>query len=326
MSKSFKKVVLVTGGAGFIGSSFLRLFVINNPHWFFINLDALTYAGDLNKVESISNLENYLFVHGDICNRTLVEELFQLYHINYVINFAAESHVDNSILNSNLFINTNVVGTHTLIDVALKYWTLLDVIDSSRFIQVSTDEVYGSLQSNEPSSNESDLLRPNSPYSASKASAELICRSYFVTYNFPIIITRSSNNYGPFQNNEKLIPKIINHAMRNIEIPIYGNGNNIRDWIYVEDNCKAIMTVLLKGEIGDSYNIGGNTELSNNQIVEIILKELKKPLELKKYVKDRLGHDFRYSLNTRKTNDIGWNSTTSFINGIRITVEHYSNE
>lgn len=323
MSKSYHKTILVTGGAGFIGSAFLRLYVPKFPNWHFLNLDVLTYAGDLSKVISIENYENYDFIHGDICNRKIIEELFDRYAIDYVINFAAESHVDNSIDSAHQFLMTNIIGTHILLDVSKAYWSRNSLLEESRFIQISTDEVYGSLEFNDNSSVEEDRLLPNSPYSASKASAELVARSYFITFGLPVIVTRSSNNYGPFQNSEKLIPKIIRNALMNEKIPIYGNGSNIRDWIYVDDNCDAIFNVLMKGEIGETYNIGGGYEVSNNEIVELILNKLRKPISLKEYVVDRPGHDVRYSISNHKVRHLGWEISTTINSGINNTISHY---
>jgi dTDP-glucose 4,6-dehydratase len=324
--KNYEKRILVTGGAGFIGSAFLRLFVPKHPNWLFINLDLLTYAGNLSKLDSIVDYENYKYYKGDICDSELLKEMFAEFEFNAVINFAAESHVDNSIKDSTKFLLTNVIGTHTLIETARKYWTDNLMLIDSRFIQVSTDEVYGSLDFNDNPSIEDDNYLPNSPYSASKASAELICRSYFKTFGFPVIITRSSNNYGPFQNHEKLIPKIITNAINGIEVPIYGDGKNIRDWIYVDDNCNAILLIMLNGIIGESYNIGGQNELSNNYIVDFILKILNRPLTLKIYVNDRLGHDFRYALNIKKISLLGWTPEVNFTLGMKRTVDHYFNE
>lgn len=320
---SYDNVLLVTGGAGFIGSAFLRMFVPKFPRWFFINLDVLTYAGDLKNVESIKDHKNYLFIHGDICDRELIKSLFDQYSINIVVNFAAESHVDNSIINPSAFLETNIFGTYCLLDVAKSFWTKRDSMEVSKFIQISTDEVYGSLKNDDPSSKEIDNLLPNSPYSASKASAELICRSYFVTFGVPVIVTRSSNNYGPYQNSEKLIPKIILNAIEDKIIPIYGDGNNVRDWIYVEDNCNAIMKIIDQGRIGEIYNIGGENELTNNAIVQLILDKLSKSLTLKEYVKDRLGHDVRYSLENNKLKLLGWTCETSFHLGINRTIDYY---
>lgn len=322
--KQYDNILLVTGGAGFIGSAFLRMFVPKYSNWLFINLDALTYAGDLKKLVSVEDYENYKFFHGNICDRELVEKLFDNYQVNIVLNFAAESHVDNSIKDSNKFIKTNILGTHCLLDVALRYWSEISMKKKSIFIQISTDEVYGSLSMNDHPSNESDPLLPNSPYSSSKAAAELVCRSYFKTFELPVIITRSSNNYGPYQNSEKLIPKIIINALNNIKIPIYGDGYNVRDWIYVEDNCDAILEIILRGTIGEIYNIGGGNELTNNKIVDLILRKLDKSSELIVYVEDRLGHDFRYSLNYQKITRLGWKKKTAFDLGIETTIKHYT--
>lgn len=321
--KQYDKVFLVTGGAGFIGSAFLRMLVPKYPNWFFINLDALTYAGDLRKVESINNFKNYTFVHGNICDRELIDSLFHKFSINIVVNFAAESHVDNSISDPNSFLLTNIVGTHCLINVAKIFWTKRNTMRNSKFIQISTDEVYGSLNIGELSSTEIDNLLPNSPYSTTKAAAELICRSYFQTFGFPVVITRSSNNYGPFQNKEKLIPKIIFNAFNNLNIPVYGNGLNIRDWIHVDDNVDAIYNVLLNGRIGEIYNVGGENEITNIEIVNKILRILDKSPKLVEFVQDRLGHDFRYSLNIDKIKNLKWQPKVDMITGLATTVEHY---
>jgi dTDP-glucose 4,6-dehydratase len=323
--KNYEKRILVTGGAGFIGSAFLRLFVPNHPNWLFVNLDLLTYAGNLNKLDSIVDYENYKFYKGDMCDSDLLKEMFTEFDFNAIINFAAESHVDNSIKDSTDFLLTNVIGTHTLIETARKYWTDNLMLPDSRFIQVSTDEVYGSLDFNDNPSREDDNYLPNSPYSASKASAELICRSYFKTFGFPVIITRSSNNYGPFQNHEKLIPKIITNAIIGVEIPIYGDGKNIRDWIYVDDNCTAIFEVLMNGLIGEVYNIGGENELNNIGITKKILEvmNLNNYDDLVVHVEDRLGHDFRYSLDIDKIKKLGWKPRVKFDKGLRLTIEHY---
>jgi dTDP-glucose 4,6-dehydratase len=321
--KEYDKVVLVTGGAGFIGSCFLRMYVNTYSNWYFINLDALTYAGNLNNVELIQDSDNYVFVKGNICDSHLIESLFEKYPINTVLNFAAESHVDNSIVSPTEFLVTNIIGTQVLMEVAKKFWSERNSFDDSRFIQISTDEVYGSLKSDSLSSLESDILLPNSPYSASKASAELVCRSYFTTYNFPVIVTRSSNNFGPYQNKEKLIPKTITNALNGLTIPLYGDGNNIRDWIYVEDNCSAILHVILKGLVGEIYNIASHNEISNIRIVKMIINSLNQNLNIIKFVTDRLGHDFRYSLNTHKISNLGWRPRFDLSSGIDLTIAHY---
>jgi dTDP-glucose 4,6-dehydratase len=321
----YKNTILVTGGAGFIGSAFLRILVPKHPDWFFINLDALTYAGDLKKVEAISESPNYTFVHGNICDRRLVEKLFEEYPINWVVNFAAESHVDNSIKDSTAFIQTNIAGTHVLLDVAKLAWGLdgLTKPDNKyRFLQISTDEVYGSLGPNDKSWVEDDPLFPNSPYAASKAAAELICRSYFKTYQMPIIITRSSNNFGPYQNKEKFIPTIILAIINRRDIPIYGNGSNVRDWIYVEDNIAYLEAVLTQGKVGEYYNIGGNQEMSNLEIAKLV-NELIKPIKSQiKHVKDRLGHDYRYSINSEKVSKLKV-KVSELNDSLRTTIDYY---
>jgi dTDP-glucose 4,6-dehydratase len=322
----FENVILVTGGAGFIGSAFLRKFVRINHDWFFINLDKLTYAGNLNNVKELDGETNYTFILGDINDKLLVEKIFSNYKINLVINFAAESHVDNSINNPQSFIETNINGVYTLLEVARKFWANLDHSSSPNrrvFLQVSTDEVYGALTKNSYPSNEDDCMLPNSPYSASKAAAELIARSYRVTFDLPIIISRSSNNYGPYQNEEKLIPKLIKCGVSNTNYPIYGDGKNVRDWIHVEDNCLALELILRKGIVGETYNIGGNNELTNLDIVGIISKTLEESSSEINFVEDRLGHDFRYALNTGKINNLGWAPKVSFEEGIKSTIAFY---
>jgi dTDP-glucose 4,6-dehydratase len=322
----YENFVLVTGGAGFIGSAFLRILSAKHPDWFFINLDSLTYAGDLTNVESIANLPNYTFIHGNICDRIKVEKLFELYPINWIVNFAAESHVDNSINDSSEFIQTNVAGTHVLLDVAKKAWGLDGLVkpdDKYRFFQISTDEVYGSLGLDGKSWLENSPLLPNSPYAASKAAAELLCRSYFKTFQMPIVITRSSNNFGPFQNKEKFIPSIIHALINQKKIPIYGNGNNIRDWIYVEDNISYLEIVMISGRVGESYNIGGENELSNIKLALFVLErfgENKSELEM---VDDRLGHDFRYSVDQTKLKSLQSIELTPFAVAIDKTINYY---
>jgi dTDP-glucose 4,6-dehydratase len=322
----YKNTVLVTGGAGFIGSAFLRILVPKYPDWFFINLDALTYAGDLKKVESISESANYTFVHGNICDRTLVEKLFDEYKINWVVNFAAESHVDNSIKDSTAFIQTNIAGTHVLLDVAKQAWGLdgLSKPDNKyRFLQISTDEVYGSLRPNDKSWVEDDPLLPNSPYAASKAAAELICRSYFMTYQLPIIISRSSNNFGPYQNKEKFIPTIILSILANNPVPIYGNGNNIRDWVYVSNNISGLLVILLNGVLGETYNIGFDNEKANLEIAKLIIQLMPGSNSSIDFVNDRLGHDFRYSLDSSKIKKLGFTITNDFDLKISETIQYY---
>jgi dTDP-glucose 4,6-dehydratase len=322
----YKNTVLVTGGAGFIGSAFLRILVPKHPDWYFINLDALTYAGDLKKVEAISESPNYTFVHGNICDRSLVEKLFEEYPINWVVNFAAESHVDNSIKDSTAFIQTNVAGTHVLLDVAKLAWGLdgLTKPDNKyRFLQVSTDEVYGSLGPTDKSWVEEDPLLPNSPYAASKAASEHLVRSYYKTYGLPILITRSSNNFGPYQNNEKLVPKVIDAAIKNKPISIYGNGENIRDWIYVDQNIASVLNVIQKGIVGETYNIGGDNERSNLDIANQIISFIPKSKSKIQLVKDRLGHDFRYSINSSKLQSLSNKIEVDFVYYLKQTIDFY---
>jgi dTDP-glucose 4,6-dehydratase len=313
------KKVLVTGGAGFIGSNFVKYMLAKYPEYTIYNLDALTYAGNLETLKDIEENPGYKFIKGDIRDKAIVEELYKS-GIDLVVNFAAESHVDRSILGPEIFTETNVLGTQVLLDLARKYWQ-----DSSekRFLQVSTDEVYGSLGS-EGFFAEDTPLAPNSPYSASKASADLICRAYFKTFNFPVLITRCSNNYGPYQFPEKLIPLIISNALADKQLPVYGDGKNVRDWLYVEDHCEAIATVLHQGKPGQIYNVGGKNEWQNIDIVKLILQELNKPESLIEYVKDRLGHDRRYAIDPKKIEaELGWQPKYKFEDGIKATIKWY---
>lgn len=324
--KNYDNVLLVTGGAGFIGSAFLRMLVPKYPSWYFINLDALTYAGDLKKVQNVESSENYTFVHGNICDRNLVVSLFKKYKINIVVNFAAESHVDNSIKDAESFVETNIKGTYVLLDVAKNEWVFHDSNQSYsyyRFLQVSTDEVYGSLFIDEDSWTELSPIQPNSPYASSKAASELLVRSYHKTHKLPILITRSSNNFGPFQNNEKLLPTIINAAKKNKTIPIYGNGKNVRDWIYVDDNVSAIELVLTLGLVGEIYNIGGDNEISNIEFANTILSLIPFSNSKIKFVKDRPGHDFRYSVDSSKLKKLGFKSQKGFLDKLNQTINFY---
>lgn len=326
MNKSqFENVLLVTGGSGFIGSAFLRLLVPKYTNWFFINLDALTYAGDLNKTKFIENSINYKFIHGNICDKSLVKAIFEDYKVNIVVNFAAESHVDNSIESADEFLVTNIMGTFTLLDASLKSWGP-NPNESSRnfkFVQISTDEVYGSLKLEDLAWDEESCIQPNNPYSASKASAEVICRSYFKTFALPVIITRSSNNFGSFQNKEKLIPKTIQAFIDNSYVPIYGDGSNIRDWTYVEDNINAIEIILLRGSVGEIYNISSNNEITNLEIVNVIKSYFPNSTSEIRFVTDRLGHDKRYSLNNNKIKHLGWRPNADFKGQILETIDHY---
>lgn len=307
--------ILVTGGAGFIGSNFIRHIFSEYVHYHIVNLDKLTYAGNLDNLSDVENHPNYQFVKGDICDTDLVNRIVGD-GIQAMVHFAAESHVDRSLYDPQIFVKTNVLGTQILLESALKF-----KID--RFIQVSTDEVYGSL-GKEGSSTESSPLLPNSPYSASKASADLLVRSYFKTFRLPAIITRCTNNYGPYQFPEKLIPLFITNALQDLSLPIYGDGLYVRDWIYVEDHCKALDTILHKGKVGEIYNIGGGNEKNNLEITDLILKKLNKPKSLIKYVKDRPAHDRRYSLDCSKIGaELDWKPETPFEEGISKTADWY---
>src|SRR3989339_2215282 len=304
--------ILVTGGCGFIGSNFIRYILKKYPSYKIINLDKLTYAGNLENLKDIEKNRNYKFIKGDICNKELVGKIAN--NVDYIINFAAETHVDRSILEAGSFIKTDVYGTHILLEAAKKY-------HHKKYIQISTDEVYGSIDKG--SFTEESRLKPNSPYSASKTSADLLCRSYFVTYGVPVVITRSSNNYGPYQYPEKVIPLFITNAIEDKPLPLYGDGKNVRDWLYVLDNCSGIDTVLHKGIAGEIYNIGGSNEIANIGLTKTILKILNQPTSLIKPVADRLGHDRRYSLKCNKLMKLGWKPKRKFEETLRETVEWY---
>ncbi|OOC63682.1 dTDP-glucose 4,6-dehydratase [Paenibacillus ihbetae] len=309
--------ILVTGGAGFIGSNFILYMMRQHPQDEIINLDALTYAGNLENLKSVENEPNYTFVHGDIADKGKVDEVFKG-GVDVVVNFAAESHVDRSILEPEAFVNANVLGTQVLLDAAKRYGV-------TKFVQVSTDEVYGSLGETGLFS-ETTPLAPNSPYSASKAGGDLLVRAYHETFGLPVNITRCSNNYGPYQFPEKLIPLMISRALHDESLPIYGDGLNIRDWLYVEDHCSAIDLVIRQGRIGEVYNIGGNNERTNIHIVQTILKELGKPESLIRYVEDRPGHDRRYGIDpTKITEELGWKPKHNFETGIKETIQWYLN-
>lgn len=323
------KTVLVTGGAGFIGSNFIH-YMLERYDYKIINLDLLTYAGNLKNLEGVENHPNYTFVHGDIRDRALLEQLFREYEIDTVINFAAESHVDRSIDEPEVFLTTNIMGTQALLDTAKRYWNLEPdnrysraYKEGTKFIQISTDEVYGSLGETGLFTEETPLA-PNSPYSASKASADLMVRAYYETYGMPINITRCSNNYGPYQHTEKLIPLMITNCKDNKKLPVYGDGMQVRDWLYVEDHCSAIDTIVHKGKIGEVYNIGGNNEKANIDIVKLILDRLHKSEELIEYVADRPGHDRRYAIdNSKITRELGWQPKYTFEEGIEKTINWY---
>lgn len=306
--------VLVTGGAGFIGSNFLKYMVSKYPDYHFINLDSLTYCGNLENLKDIEDKENYSFVKGDIRDSKLVSTIIS--DCDYIINFAAESHVDRSIEDPEIFIKSNVLGTQVLLDMAKKH-------NIKKYLQISTDEVYGSLPK-EGYFTETTPLQPNSPYSASKAGADLMVRAYHNTFDLPVNITRCSNNYGPYQFPEKLIPLMISNALEDKPLPVYGDGLNIRDWLHVYDHCTAIDLVLHKGKTGEVYNIGGNNEKTNIDIVKLILKELDKSESLIKFVKDRLGHDRRYAIDSAKIQtELNWKPKYTFENGIIETINWY---
>lgn len=309
------RTLLITGGAGFIGSNFIR-FVLNNSDYFVINYDLLTYSGNLENLKEVQNNNRYSFVNGDICDKNKLSELFNSNKIDGIINFAAESHVDRSILDSQPFVHSNINGVVALMDIARQYGV-------HRFLQISTDEVYGSARPDETFYENSNLV-PNSPYSASKAAADLLVHSYIQTHNFPAIITRSSNNFGPYQYPEKFIPLIINNALQNKRIPVYGDGLNVRDWIFVEDNCRGLFEVFEKGKIGEIYNIAANNEKTNLDIVHTILNLLNKSTELIEFVKDRPGHDRRYSINADKVRrQIGWYVKRNFEESLVLTINWY---
>ena len=335
---SDKKSILITGGAGFIGSNFIPYFLEKYQEYKVINLDLLTYAGDLEHLKEVEDNANYTFIKGDICNRELVEHIFEKHDIQGVIHFAAESHVDNSIKNPNVFIETNINGTFTLLDVAKKYWMQKPFIykknySNCRFHHISTDEVYGTLNETDFFTEETPYA-PNSPYAASKASSDMIVRSYQKTYGLNTVITNCSNNYGSKQHAEKLIPTIIRKALNNEPIPIYGDGKNIRDWLYVLDHCKAIDLVFHRGKEANTYNIGGRNERSNLQIVDKICTILDEKVpqgksykELITFVEDRAGHDRRYAIDaTKLESELNWKSDEDFESGILKTIEWYLNK
>ena len=311
--------ILVTGGAGFIGSNFIHYMLKKYVDYQIVNFDKLTYAGNLENLKDIENNSHYNFVKGDINDEKLVDDIIKKYKINLIINFAAESHVDRSILNPDAFIKTNIMGVYTLLKVALKNGKI-------RFHHISTDEVFGSLNVGDPAFNEISRYDPHSPYSASKASSDHLVRAYFHTYNLPITISNCSNNYGPYQFPEKLIPLFVTNLIEKKKIPIYGDGKNIRDWLFVEDHCRAIDAIIHKGKIGETYCIGGNSEKSNVEITSEILKMLNKGEKEIEYVKDRLGHDRRYAIDFSKIKkELGWEPKISFNEGIKKTVKWYKN-
>jgi dTDP-glucose 4,6-dehydratase len=325
--------LLLTGGLGFIGSNLVRYLLKNRPSYSLINLDAVTYAGHPENLADIKSNPNYKFVKGSIEDAELVDNIVsgkRFGPIDGIINLAAETHVDRSIVDPSVFVSTNVMGTQNLLDAALKYGKKIsttggEALFSIRYLQVSTDEVYGSLGPTGLFTEETPLAA-NSPYSASKAGADLICRAYFHTFGLPTLITRCSNNYGPFQHPEKLIPLFITNALKNESVPVYGDGLNVRDWLHVEDHCRAIDLVFHDGVPGSVYNVGGNNECSNIEITKLILTELGKSESLIKYVTDRPGHDRRYAIDAKKiTQELGWAPKHTFETGIRQTIKWYQN-
>ncbi|QDT97912.1 dTDP-glucose 4,6-dehydratase [Gimesia aquarii] len=310
--------ILVTGGCGFIGSNFIRYQLSEYPDISITNLDKLTYAGNLENLKEFESDSRYNFTRGDIADRDFVNSLLSSTHFDAVVNFAAESHVDRSILDSGPFIQTNIVGTQVLLDAFRRQ-------DINRFIQVSTDEVYGSLGA-EGFFTEETPIAPNSPYSASKAAADLLVRSYIKTFQIPAIITRCSNNYGPYQFPEKLIPLFISNAMEDKSVPVYGEGTNVRDWIHVLDHCRGIDAALRRGSVGEVYNFGGNSEMQNIKITKLLLGLLEKSETLIKYVTDRPGHDLRYAIDCRKAeSELGWKPEIEFQSGLAATIKWYQN-
>ena len=308
--------VLVTGGAGFIGSCFVRHMLNKHADYKIINLDALTYCGNLENLKDVENNPNYTFVHGNICDRDLVRDLIS--EVDCVVNFAAESHVDNSIKHPEIFVETNVQGTLNLLQASKE-------LGVERYLQVSTDEVYGTLGKT-GYFYETTPLAPNSPYSASKASADMLTRAYYETYKLPVLNTRCSNNYGPYQYPEKLIPFFISQLLKGEKVPVYGDGLNVRDWLYVYVHCEAIDVVLHRGKIGEVYNIGGHNEKTNMEITRLILDAMGKDESSIKFVEDRLGHDRRYAIsNVKISAELGWKPSLTFEEGIKITIDWYLN-
>ena len=305
--------LLITGGAGFIGSNFIRYILNKYPDYRVINLDKLTYAGNLENLRDIENNPNYAFVKGDICNEKIVDQIVSR-KPEAIINFAAETHVDRSIMRAQDFIKTDILGTQTLLEAAKKY-------SIQKYIQISTDEVYGAIKTG--SFTEKSPLRPNNPYSASKTGADLMVRAYAKTFGLPVLITRSSNNFGPYQYPEKIIPLFVTNLLEDKKVPIYGDGQQVRDWLYVVDNCQGIDYILHHGQIGEIYNIGSSNEKTNLEITKIILEQLGKDESYIEYVKDRLGHDWRYSLDSTKLQNLGWRPRYEFEEAMAKTIQWY---
>ncbi|MDD4409351.1 MAG: dTDP-glucose 4,6-dehydratase [Candidatus Pacebacteria bacterium] len=308
------KKLFITGGAGFIGSNFIRYILNKYPDYEVLNYDKLTYAGNLDNLRDIESDPRYRFVQGDICDSNLLDDIFSKEKFDYVVNFAAETHVDRSISNPNVFVETNILGVSSLLEIVKKYGT-------GKFLHISTDETYGSI--NDGSFFEDDKLSPNSPYSASKAGADLLVMAYYKTYGLPVLITRSSNNFGPYQYPEKLIPLFVTNLMEDKKVPLYGTGENVRDWIYVIDNCSGVDTVLHDGELGEIYNIGGGNEKMNIEITRSVLKFFDKNEDWIDHVPDRLGHDLRYSLGIKKVEELGWKPQYDFEKALQETIVWY---
>jgi len=325
--------MLVTGGAGFIGCNFVRYMLANDPDVRILNLDALTYAGSLDNLNALPDESRHVFVHGDICDRELVERLLREHEIDTIVHFAAESHVDNSIAGPEIFVRTNVMGTFTLLDAARHFWLEEKGWGEAdcRFHHISTDEVYGTLGPDDPAFTETTPYAPNSPYSASKAGSDHLVRAYFHTYGLPVTTTNCSNNYGPYQHQEKFIPTVIRSCLEQKPIPVYGDGTNIRDWLYVEDHCRGVDTVIRRGRVGEVYNIGGCNEWRNIDICRLICRLMDEPRpehapheELITFVQDRPGHDWRYAIDaTKMSKDLGWKPEETFETGIRKTLDWY---
>ncbi|MBQ3435938.1 MAG: dTDP-glucose 4,6-dehydratase [Bacilli bacterium] len=311
---------LITGGAGFIGSNYLHYVTEKYPEDYFVCLDALTYAGNYNNIKDLEKRDNFKFVHGDITDKELVDKLFEEEKFDIVINFAAESHVDNSIKNPSIFLTTNIIGTQVLMDACRKYGV-------KRYHQVSTDEVYGDLPLDRPDLlfTEDTPIHTSSPYSSSKAGADLLVMAYYRTFNLPVTISRCSNNYGPYQFPEKLIPVVISKALKDEKIPVYGTGENVRDWIHVHDHNVGVDMIVRNGKVGEVYNLGGHSEKTNLELVKLILKELGKSEDLIEFVADRKGHDLRYAIDSSKVEkELNWNRSYTFEDGIKETIDWYT--